>query len=79
MAIANKLQDILDCKTAIKNAIETKGVTVGSVPLSSYAQKILEIETGGGGGDTYIYPLVKVQEEDWEDTVKEDDTLYAIV
>lgn len=76
MAIADKLQDILDCKTAIKNAIETKGVTVGSVPLSSYAQKILEIETGG---DTYTYPLVKVQEEDWEDTVKQDNTLYAIV
>jgi len=78
MAIADKLQDILDCKTAIKNAIETKGVTVGSVPLSSYAQKILEIETGGDTY-TYTYPLVKVQEEDWEDAVKQDNTLYAIV
>ena len=78
MAISNKLQDILDCKTAIKNAIETKGVTVGSVPLSSYAEKILEIETGGGG-DIYVYPLVKVMEENWDSITKEDNTLYAII
>lgn len=80
MAISNKLQDILDCKTAIKNAIETKGVTVGSVPLSSYAEKILEIETGGGGDViVYDYPLAKVMEEDWDSTIKEDNTLYAII
>jgi hypothetical protein len=80
MAISNKLQDILNCKAAIKDAIETKGVTVGSVPLSSYAEKILEIETGGGGDViVYDYPLVKVMEEDWNSTTKEDNTLYAII
>lgn len=76
MSIANKLQQILDCKQAIKDAIEAKGVTVGSVPLSSYDDKILEIETGG---QEYVYPLVKVEEEDWDSLTKQDDTLYAIV
>lgn len=78
MSIASKLQDIANCKTAIKNAIETKGVTVGSVPLSDYAGKILQIQTGGNTV-TYDYPLVKVLEENWESTTKQDDTLYAII
>lgn len=78
MSIASKLQDIADCKTAIKNAIETKGVTVGSVPLSSYASKILEIQTGGGTV-VYNYPIVKVLEENWDSTTKEDNTLYGII
>lgn len=78
MSIASKLQDVANCKTAIKNAIEAKGVTVGSVPLSSYATKISEIQTGGGSV-TYEYPLVKVQEEDWASTTKEANKLYALV
>ena len=78
MSIANKLQQILNCKQAIKEAIEAKGVTVGSVPLSSYDEKIMEIETGGEVIQ-YVYPLVKVQEENWDSLVKEDDTLYAII
>lgn len=44
---AQKLQAILDSKTDIKDAIEQKGVTVGTTPLSGYAQKILDIPTGG--------------------------------
>lgn len=78
MSIANKLQQIANCKTAIKNAIETKGVAVGSVPLSSYPQKILEIETGGDIIQ-YNYPLVKCLEENWSSLTKEDNTLYAII
>lgn len=35
-------------KTAIKNAIEAKGVTVGAAKLSEYAAKIAAIEGGGG-------------------------------
>lgn len=46
-----KLQAILDSKADIKDAIEQKGVTVGSTPLSGYAQKILDIPSGGGGED----------------------------
>ena len=48
---AQKLQAILGSKADIKNAIEQKGVTVGSTPLSGYAQKILDIPSGGGGED----------------------------
>lgn len=78
MSIASKLQDIANCKTAIKNAIETKGVTVGSVPLSDYAGKILQIQTGGNTV-TYDYPLIKVQEENWASTTKEENKLYALI
>lgn len=46
MAIADKLQSILDSKAAIKSAIESKGVSdVGDV-LSSYPEKIKEIQAG---------------------------------
>ena len=78
MSIASKLQEIANCKQAIKEAIEAKGVTVGSVPLSSYDDKIMEIETGGEVIQ-YVYPLVKVDEEDWDSRAKEDNTLYAII
>lgn len=39
-------------KTAIKNAIEAKGVTVGAAKLSEYAAKIAAIEGGGGSTPT---------------------------
>lgn len=78
MSISSKLQDIANCKIAIKDAIEAKGVTVGSAALSEYANKISQIETGGETIN-YVYPLVKVLEENWESTTKQDDTLYAII
>lgn len=74
--ILDKLDRIAEIKEEIKDAINTKGVEVDeTVPLSDYPDKILEIESGG----PVIYPLVKVLEEDWDETVKEDNTLYAIV
>ena len=52
MAIADKLQSILDSKAAIKAAIEAKGVSdVGDV-LSAYPDKIASIQAGGGSGYT---------------------------
>ena len=45
-----KLQAILNSKADIKDAIEQKGVEVGSTPLSGYAQKILDIPTGDTDG-----------------------------
>ena len=77
MSIAEKLLALNELKGEIKDAIEEKGVSVGDAPFTAYPEKILEIE--GGGEIIYNYPLVKVQEEDWDDYVKEDDTLYAIV
>lgn len=46
MAIADQLVSINNSKLEIKAAIETKGVTVGTVPLADYAEKILAITTG---------------------------------
>lgn len=47
--ISDKLQDLIDIKQAIKEAIENKGVDMTGVPFTEYADKIDEIETGGGG------------------------------
>ena len=41
--ILQKLNLILDSKRAISGAIENKGITVGSHPLSSYASLINQI------------------------------------
>ena len=50
MAISDKLTKLAQTKSAIKTAIETKGVTVGSIPFGEYPAKIEAIE--GGGFDT---------------------------
>lgn len=47
--ISDKLQDLIDIKQDIKEAIENKGVDMTGVEFRSYAEKINEIETGGGG------------------------------
>lgn len=46
MTIADKLSLLNATKTAIADAIETKGVTVGSIPFSQYSSKILLIQSG---------------------------------
>ena len=46
--ISDKLVYLNDTKTAIKNAIEAKGVTVGEATFREYATKIGDISTGGG-------------------------------
>lgn len=46
MTTADKLNAVINSKQNIKDAIEAKGVTVGSAPLSQYAEKIEEIEDG---------------------------------
>ena len=45
--IAEKLVLLNSTKTAIANAIEAKGVTVGAVPFADYAAKIADITSGG--------------------------------
>lgn len=57
MSTANKLQAILNSKAAIKAAIEAKGVTdVGDV-LSTYADKIESITSGGYTGHADVEGL----------------------
>ena len=46
-SIKQKLLAILNSKSDIKKAIEYKGVAVGDIPLSGYAQKIMDIEDNG--------------------------------
>lgn len=51
--IANELLTLNSTKIAIKEAIINKGIDVGEEDsFASYAEKIDEIETGGGGGET---------------------------
>ena len=52
---SDKLQAILNSKNAIKNAINSKGGNVGDV-LSTYAQAILNLQTGGGE-QPELYPV----------------------
>jgi len=52
MTIASELTLLNNTKTAIADAIEDKGVTVGTIPFSQYPDKIAEIS--GGGGDIPI-------------------------
>ena len=51
--IADKLLYLQDTKSAIKDAIVSKGVTVPTgTPFRDYATKIGDITTGGGGSET---------------------------
>lgn len=61
MTIADQLISISNTKSAIKTAIEAKGVTVGSVAFDEYPNKISQITTGSGG-DT---PAPWVRPSDW--------------
>lgn len=51
MTIAAQLTDINNSKQAIKTAIESQGVTVGTAPFDQYAGFIENIESGGGDED----------------------------
>ena len=46
---ADKIALLKNTKTEIKTAIENKGVEVGTIPFSEYAEKINSITTGGSG------------------------------
>lgn len=47
MAIADQITRIKNAKSAIKTAIEGKGVTVGDGTIDTYAEKINQIQHGG--------------------------------
>lgn len=48
MSIVSEITRLQNAKSAIKTAIENKGVTVGNGTLDTYADKINDIQTGGG-------------------------------
>lgn len=51
MSIANEIQRLQSAKADIKSAIEEKGVTVGNGTIDTYAEKISQISSGGGGAE----------------------------
>lgn len=51
MSIADEITRLQNAKASIKTAIENKGVIVGDKTIDTYASKIDEITTGGGGVD----------------------------
>lgn len=70
---ADKLNKLMQTKTAIKTAIEAKGQTVGDIPFSQYPAKINAIEGGGGASGTIEEYLTSVGKEHLID-----DVLYII-
>lgn len=59
MALIDNLNAINDCKTAIKTALENKGVVMTNVKFEDYAEKIDELQFESGDAPTpsadYIY------------------------
>jgi hypothetical protein len=47
--VSENLTAINNTKQAIKQAIADKGVSMDNVPFTQYAEKITEIQAGGGG------------------------------
>ena len=63
MTIASQLTLLSTTKDNIKDAIETKGVTVGNIPFSQYPGKIAEIQGGEGPGP--VEPAEWDRPTDW--------------
>jgi hypothetical protein len=55
MSVADKLLQVNQVKQDIKTAIETKGIPMTNVAFTEYANKILDISSGGGVVDEYFY------------------------
>lgn len=56
MATSDKLQKLLETKAAIKQAIIDKGIEItDNEPFANYPNKISEITSGEGGGDSTTY------------------------
>ena len=85
MSTVDKLNKVLETKLAIKEAIESKGQTVGDV-FADYPAAIQNIE-GGGGSGTFVVPggmrfayskIDKFPENwDWSEFEKETDLSYS--
>lgn len=63
MTIASEIQDLSTNLAAAKNAVTTKGGTVGDTGLAGLSAEIESIPSGGGGGATIFYLNVPDFEE----------------
>lgn len=76
--IAEQLTSLANTKTAIKDAIVAKGVSVADTDtFASYADKIGQIETGGGGGEVVNKTKLGLTIDDIFGDVGADGTLGA--
>ena len=76
MGVLDKLNQIKSCKEDIKQAIEDKGVDMTDVAFTEYAEKIGEIQTGGGSGD-YVESRNNMTTYTNKDITSVDDYLFA--
>lgn len=72
MSTVDKLNKVLETKQAIKEAIESKGQTVGDI-FADYPAAIQNIQGGGGSGTfvvpkdiRFAYSTVEEFPEDWD-------------
>lgn len=56
MSIVSEIERIQQAKNDIKHAIEERGVEVGNITIDNYAEKIIQIPTGGGESP---YPIIE--------------------
>lgn len=68
MSTADKLNKLITTKSAIKEAIQNKGVTVTDTDtFASYADKINSITSGGGGGYEFDFTVLGYNQEECKD------------
>lgn len=68
MSTADKLNKLITTKSAIKEAIQNKGVTVTDADtFASYADKISSISSGGGGGYEFDFTVLGYNQEECKD------------
>ena len=68
MAISDKLQELIDLKQDIKEAIENKNVDLTDVPFSGYAEKIDELPL-----------VVELTQEEYDELESYDDNTYYLI
>lgn len=71
MTIASEIQDLQTNLQSAKDAVTTKGGTVGDTGLAGLASEIATIPSGGGGGGGYLDPMDRVRFIDYDGTVIE--------
>jgi len=89
MSVADKLLQVNQVKQDIKQAIENKGVPLTNVAFTEYANKILDISGGNGGGwdisyEEYALALyyrfgkLAIFENAWQDSQDSETVLFDI-
>lgn len=71
MTIASEIQDLQTNLQSAKDAVTTKGGTVGDTGLAGLASEIATIPSGGGGGGGDLDPMDRVRFIDYDGTVIE--------